>query len=253
MEVDHVVRRFGLLRAVDDVSLVVEEGERHALVGPNGAGKSTLFNMIAGGLAVSGGRIHFAGVEITKLKEHVRARLGIGKTSQQSLLFDRLPVVDNVVLALQRRAGLASRPFPSRRSMRAVTERAEDVLGQVGLAGAGSRLAAELSHGERRQLEVGVALAGQPRLLLLDEPTAGMSGGESSDFVTLVEGLSGGLTVLIIEHDLDVVFALATKVTVLQSGQLLASGTPGEIRASAQVQEAYLGVGHGESIFSEPG
>lgn len=241
LELLSVSKRFGSLVAVNDVSLAVRRGDRHALIGPNGAGKSTLFHLIAGMTEVSQGRVIFQGMDVTRLKEHRRACLGIARTFQRSSLFDRLSALDNITLAVQRPAGVAHKLFRSARGCREVTERANELLERVALSEQRARPAGQLSHGERRQLEVALALAADPVLILMDEPTAGMSKEESIAFLDMVARLSDSLTILIVEHDMDVVFGLANRVSVLDAGKLLADGTPPEIRDSAAVQEAYLG------------
>jgi len=236
---------------VDDVTLTVHQGDRHALIGPNGAGKSTLFSMVSGTVPVSSGRICFRGDEITRTAEYRRARLGIGKTFQHSNLFDGLTALENVALPVRRRLGVAWQMLLPARRYEAATGQARALLDTVGLAGRADVAAGALSHGERRQLEVAMALATGPVLLLLDEPTAGMSRAESAAFVEMIGRLPRSLTVLIIEHDIDVVFALANRITVMHVGRLLADGTPEEVRNSAAVQEAYLGGERREELFEQ--
>ena len=245
-----VSRRFGALRAVDDVSIDVGPGARHALIGPNGAGKSTLFKLISGSMPVTSGSIVLNGVDVTGLSEPARARRGISQTLQHSSLFLTQTVEQNVLLAAQRRLGRRWSMVP-RRQARA-RERARELLLGVGLSPRAATPASELSHGERRQLEVAVALACEPTLLLLDEPAAGMSAAESARLVELVRGLPETITVVIVEHDLDVVFALASSVTVLHLGAVLMTGTPDEVRSSAAVQDAYLGAGR-DQLFTDTG
>lgn len=237
---DGVSKRYGSLAAVDHLSLRVSAGERHALIGPNGAGKSTLFQLVAGALASSGGTIRFAGRDITRLPEHRRVRLGISQTYQHSSLFDGLTVLENAQVAVQRHLGLG-RSVLRRASSAGVMERVGELLARAGLASSCSKTAGALSHGQRRQLEVALALATEPTLLLMDEPTAGMSGEESTALVELIRALPPDLTLLLVEHDMGVVFSLATRISVLEAGRLLADGTPTEIRGSAAVQRAYLG------------
>jgi len=240
LELRGVSRHFGSLRAVDDVSFAVAPGARHAVIGPNGAGKSTLFALIAGTLPVTSGRILFAGDDITRVREYARVRLGVGRTFQHSSLFLRETALENVLVAVQRQAGVAwsmLRPVLARRDL---VNRSHELLGDVGLAARHATVTGTLSHGERRQLEVALALACEPRLLLLDEPAAGMSPAETARFTQLVAGLPADVTVLLIEHDLDVVFGLADTVTVLHLGRHLFTGTPEEVRGSEQVQNAYL-------------
>jgi branched-chain amino acid transport system ATP-binding protein len=241
LETHGLTRRYGSLVALDGVSLSVAAGARHAVIGPNGAGKSTLFGLVTGSLRPSAGRIVFDGRDVTRRSDHARARAGMGKTFQHARLFTSLSVLDNVALATQRAAGLGMAMVRPAGRHRAVREAAMGDLERVGLAGRTAAPAAALSHGERRQLEVALALATSPRLLLLDEPTAGLSAADSARFAGLVESLGGEVTVLIIEHDLDVVFRLATRVTVLHLGRVLADGTPDEVRADEAVRRAYLG------------
>jgi branched-chain amino acid transport system ATP-binding protein len=240
-------RDFGALRAVDGVDLTLPAGARHALIGPNGAGKSTLFRLIAGGLRARSGRIWLDGREVTRLSEPRRARLGISQTFQHTSLFTSMSVAENVLLAAQRVAGRPWSPLPGRRG--ALRRRVAELIADVGLADRGGVPVGALSYGECRQLEVAVALATRPRVLLLDEPAAGMSPAESARLVELVAELPAEVTVLFVEHDLDLVFRLATRVTVLHLGKVLMSGTPEEVRASPEVQEAYLGTGRREDLF----
>jgi branched-chain amino acid transport system ATP-binding protein len=241
-----VSRSFGALRAVADVSLDVPVGARHALIGPNGAGKSTLFKLVTGSLPVSAGTITLAREDVTRLSEHLRARRGISQTLQHSSLFLTRTVEQNVLLAAQRRDRSRHSLVPRRQAT--LRERVHGLLADVGLAARTTTPVSALSHGERRQLEVAVALACEPTLLLLDEPAAGMSPAESARLVSLLKSLPRSVTLVIVEHDLDVVFALATSVTVLHLGQVLLTGTPEEVRNSTAVQEAYLGTGR-ESLF----
>ena len=241
-----VSRAFGALRAVDDVTLDVPAGARHALIGPNGAGKSTLFKLITGALPVTAGTVGLAGADITRLAEHQRARRGISQTLQHSSLFLTQTVLQNVLLAAQRQHSTRHSLVPRRQT--AAVDRARALLADVGLEHRAGTPVATLSHGERRQVEVAVALACEPRLLLLDEPAAGMSPAESARLVGLLRSLPESVTLVIVEHDLDVVFALADTVTVLHLGRVLLSGTSDEVRTSAAVQEAYLGPGR-ESLF----
>jgi branched-chain amino acid transport system ATP-binding protein len=246
-----VGRSFGALKAVDDVTLDVPVGARHALIGPNGAGKSTLFKLITGALTVSTGTVGLAGSDITHLSEHQRARRGISQTLQHSSLFLTQTVLQNVLLAAQRRHGARYSLLPRRQA--AAQDRARALLADVGLEQRAGVPVAALSHGERRQVEVAVALACEPRLLLLDEPAAGMSPAESARLVGLLQSLPESVTLVIVEHDLDVVFALATSVTVLHLGRVLLTGDPDEVRRSEAVQEAYLGTGRESLFLDDPG
>lgn len=233
-------KRYGAVVAVDDVTISVGHGERRALIGPNGAGKSTLFGLIAGTLRPTAGTVELMGRDITRLTEYRRARAGLVKTFQHSSVFSAASLLDNVILGTTRMGGRPARPFG--RHSRAVTDAARETLRLVGLAGREHVLAGSLSHGERRQLDVALALSVAPTMLLLDEPTAGMSAAETARFVDLVAGLPRDITVLIIEHDLDVVFTLADKVTVLHLGSVIEDGSPDQVRASELVQRVYLGV-----------
>jgi len=240
---DEVTKRYGALAAVDRVSLALEQGARHALIGPNGAGKSTLFNVIAGTIKATSGTIVFAGVDVTKRREHRRTLLGMSRTFQHSSLFGSLTALENIALAVQRRQGHARNLLRSARSYGDIELRSAELLAQVGLAELGVVPVAALSHGHRRQLDVALALAADPELLLLDEPTAGMARDEAKRLLTLIAELPEALTVMLVEHDMDIVFGFATEVSVLDAGRLIASGPPEEIRDSAVVQEAYLGPG----------
>ena len=238
IEIHDLRREFGGIRALAGVQLTVAEGERHALIGPNGAGKTTLFNVLTGELPPTGGRTRLAGTDLGPLTTWQRARLGLARMYQRNELFDPLSVRDNVLLSIVSLGG-AYRPFRS--PGRAEVERADTVIDQVGLAERASAPAASLSHGERRQLELALALGRGPRVLLLDEPTAGMSPAETERITALIAALDRSLTLLIVEHDMDVVFRLADRITVLHEGRPIASGTPDEIRADTQVHDVYLG------------
>jgi branched-chain amino acid transport system ATP-binding protein len=240
-------RHFGALRAVDGVDLALPAGARHALIGPNGAGKSTLFRLLAGGLRPTAGRIFLDGGDITRASEARRARLGIGQTFQHSSLFLSMTAGENIRLAVQRLIGRPWWPLPGTRAP--VRDRVDELLADVGLDGRGGVPVASLSHGERRQLEVAVALACRPRVLLLDEPAAGLSPAESTRLAELIRGLPGEVALLFVEHDLDLVFRLATRVTVMHLGAVLMSGTPEEVRVSPEVQAAYLGSGRRQDLF----
>lgn len=240
---------YGALKAVDEVSLKVRRGARHALIGPNGAGKSTLFSVVAGARKATAGRVVFDGHDVTRLDEVGRARVGMVRTFQHSSLFLGMTVLDNVRLAVEQAIGRPRRPWPSRRADLRITEEAMAHLTTVGLEGRHDALCEALSHGERRQLEVGMVLACQPRLLLFDEPTAGMSAAETARFAELVENLPADVTVIVVEHDLDVVFRLADRISVLAAGRLIAEGTPDEVRVDELVREAYLGTRSGRPLF----
>jgi branched-chain amino acid transport system ATP-binding protein len=219
------------------------------VIGPNGAGKTTLFNLVGGKLPVSEGRILYRGQDITRRGEHRRARSGIAKTFQRSNVFGDLPVTDNVAIAVQRHAGRARNLFRHVVRFRDVAARTEELLGVTGLRDRSAMLAANLSHGERRQLEIALALALEPTLLLLDEPAAGMSTTERQRLSGLIRALPPEITVLLIEHDIDFVFELATHVSVMAAGALIADGEPDAIAASEEVREAYLGTVEAEEVF----
>jgi branched-chain amino acid transport system ATP-binding protein len=236
-------RFFGAVAAVRDVDLEVMPGERRAILGPNGAGKSTFFNLIAGDLSPSDGRVELFGRDVTAVPVRRRARLGLGRTYQTSRVLCGLSVADNLYLAVlgTRRGHL--RPFRGG-SDSAVRERARAVAERVGLGDRLALLAGSLSHGEQRQLEIGLALAPSPRLLMFDEPAAGLSRAERVVLTRMLLGLDRDVTLIIIEHDMDVALTVAERVTMLHQGEKLIEGTPQEIRANKTVHELYLGSGH---------
>jgi branched-chain amino acid transport system ATP-binding protein len=234
LDVRRLSKRFGGVVASAGVDLQVEEGEVHALIGPNGAGKTTLVAQLAGQLRPDGGQIVFAGADITRLAPHQRARRGLARSFQITRLFRSFDVLGNVALAVQ---------AASRASLRreAILAHAREVLAEIGLEARADAPIAALSHGEQRALEVGLAVAGRPRLVLLDEPMAGMGHDESRRMEALIERLRTRTTLLLIEHDVDAVFRLADRVSVLVSGSIIASGAPETVRRDAAVIEAYLG------------
>ena len=240
---ENVSRHFGGLRAVDGVTLTVGARERHALIGPNGAGKTTLFNVMSGELAPTSGRILLFGADVTGLQPHRRAALGIARTFQITKLFPGLTVRENVLLAC---AALDARKLVMYRAVSAygdLRDRAAALLERFGLAPMAGDLARHLSYGDQRKLEVALSMAGSPRLLLLDEPMAGLSAGESRSMHELLERLDPDVAVLLIEHDMDVAFAFAERVTVLHQGRVLVQGHRDEVSANRAVQDIYLGVG----------
>jgi branched-chain amino acid transport system ATP-binding protein len=243
LEVQEVTRLFGALRALSGVSFDIERQERRAIIGPNGAGKTTLFNVITGQLAPTSGRILFDGQLVTGLAPHLVARRGISRSFQRTNVFPRLTVLENLRLAAAASSVGNYNCFGSLRRDSAPVRRAHDVADAVGLAERLTDVAQELSYGEQRQLEVGIALATAPTLLLLDEPTAGMSPEETHRMTRLLAALPRDVTVLIIEHDMDVVFSLADRVTVLHYGEVLAEGPPDAVKADRRVYEVYLGTG----------
>jgi branched-chain amino acid transport system ATP-binding protein len=236
-----LAKRFGGLLATDNLSIEVRTAEIHALIGPNGAGKTTLVSQLTGNLRPDSGTIHFAGRDITHLPIHARVRLGLARSFQITAVLREFTALENVALAVQAHAGHSFRFLRDARFDKALREPAWQSLEIVGLDARAGVPAAALSHGEQRQLEIAMALAGQPRLLLLDEPMAGMGPEESKDLVQLLRRLKQRCGILLIEHDMDAVFALADCITVLVYGRAIASGTAAEIRANAEVRQAYLG------------
>ena len=241
LRLEDLTKRFGGLVAIDSVHLDVAEGEIHAVIGPNGAGKTTLVGQINGEIRPDSGSISFAGRTITRSPVHARSLMGIARSFQITSLFLDFTVLANVALAVQAHAGHSFRFWKDATRDNSLLEPARGFLKLVGLEGRAEDTAATLSHGEHRQLELAMALATKPKLLLLDEPTAGMGGDESSRMVEMLQGLKGRFTILLIEHDMDAVFALADRITVLHSGRILASGNPSDIRADPAVRQAYLG------------
>jgi len=246
LEVRGLLKRYGGLVATDQLDLSVRAGEIHALIGPNGAGKTTLIQQLSGALAPDAGAITFDGADITPLSMHERVRRGLARSYQITSIFTRLPVLDNVALALQAHSGSSLRFWGAARAEAQRYAQAAAVLERVGLGQRLAQLAGALSHGEQRQLEVGIALATGAKLLLLDEPMAGMGPEESERMVALLLGLRGQLTLLLVEHDMDAVFRLADTISVLVAGRIIASGAPAAIRADAEVRRAYLGDEVGE-------
>ena len=245
LQLERVSRHFGGLKAVDGVTLSVQAGARHAVIGPNGAGKTTLFNVISGELAPSAGTIALDGKDISKLKPHHRAALGISRTFQITRLFPELTATENVLLActaLDRKRFAMWRPLSSHTEF---TDRAARLLDQFGLSELAHEQARHISYGARRRLDVALALAGRPRVLLLDEPMAGLSAPERASMRELIEGLDRSIAVLLIEHDMDVAFSFAERVTVLHQGRVLADGSRAEVSANDLVQQAYLGAAGG--------
>jgi branched-chain amino acid transport system ATP-binding protein len=241
LTLERVRRSFGGLLVTNDISLSVAAGERRALIGPNGAGKTTLFNLISGVLPIDGGRILFDGQDVSGRSLDARARLGMGRTFQRNNLFLPLSTLENVRLAVRQRAGLSARMFRPASSYEAVDSEALELLGRVGLRERADEPAGQLAYGQQRALEIALALALRPRLLLLDEPTSGMAPAETTELIDLIAALPRTITLLIIEHDIDAVFRLADQITVLSYGSVLAEGSAEQIRANPQVQEVYLG------------
>jgi len=241
LEVRGLVKRFGGLVATDHVDLTVRRGEIHALIGPNGAGKTTLIHQLSGALAPDAGHIRFDGADITRQPMHRRVRQGLVRSYQVTSIFRPLSVQDNLALAVQARQGTSFRFWARASAEAARYEEAAAIARRVGLDAMLVQPAGALSHGQQRQLEVGLALATAPRLLLLDEPMAGMGPEESERMVALLQSLRGEVTMLLVEHDMDAVFRLADTISTLVFGQVVASGAPDWIRAHPEVRRAYLG------------
>jgi branched-chain amino acid transport system ATP-binding protein len=241
LELENVSKHFGGLVATDSVTLAVRPGEVHALIGPNGAGKTTLVAQIAGDLASDGGTIRFDGADVTRAPQHERVRAGLARSYQVTSIFGSLSVLDNLALAVQARSGSSFSFWRPVATESALAEEARAIAARIGLGGREDALAATLAHGEQRALEVGLALATRPRLVLLDEPMAGLGPEESRAMIELVERVREQAAVLLVEHDMDAVFRLADRISVLVSGRVIASGAPEAIRADAEVRKAYLG------------
>ena len=241
LEVRGLRKRFGGLVATDGVDLDVAAGETVAVIGPNGAGKTTLIGQLSGDLRPDAGRIRFAGEDITPLTAPARSRRGFARSFQITSIFRDFTALDNVALAVQAHAGHSFRFWRPARNEAALREPARTILEQVGLGARGDVVAGTLAHGEQRQLEIAMALATRPRLLLLDEPVAGMGLDESARMVQLLRTLRGRHTIVLVEHDMDVVWALADRISVMVYGRVIATGTPEAIRANPEVRRAYLG------------
>lgn len=236
-----LTRLFGGLAANLEVNLSLEMGVLHALLGPNGAGKSTCINMLSGDLPPTRGTIHYRGENITHLTAYQRSRVGIGRSYQRTNIFPKFSVLENCRLAAQSRNQRAWRIFSNAMKLEDTVERARAAIDEAGLGGREARIAGLLSHGEQRQLEIAMVLATDAQVLLLDEPLAGMGSDESSQMITLLNGLKRTRAILLVEHDMDAVFAVADRITVMVDGEVLESGSPQQIRNSPEVQQAYLG------------
>jgi branched-chain amino acid transport system ATP-binding protein len=241
LEVRNLTKRFGGLVATDAVNLDVLQGEIHALIGPNGAGKTTLIHQLSGAVAADAGSIRFNGADITAMPAYDRVRTGLARSYQITSIFRQHTVVENIVLAVQARSGTSLSFWRPIRSESALYDEARAIAKDVGLAGREDIVSGFLAHGEQRQLEVGLALATKPQCVMLDEPMAGMGPEESERMIPLISGLRATRSVLLIEHDMDAVFRLADRISVLVSGRVIATGTPAEIRANDEVKRAYLG------------
>lgn len=245
---DRITRRFGGLLANQDVCLSLERGSLHALLGPNGAGKSTCINMLSGDLAPSAGTIRYQGRDITAMSAAQRSQVGIGRSYQRTNIFAKFTVLENVRLAAQSRRQDAWRIFSKAANLRWALDKAVAAIEEAGLGGRAERIAGLLSHGEQRQLEIAMVLATDAQVLLLDEPLAGMGSDESALMVDMLKRLRQSRAILLVEHDMEAVFAVANRITVMVDGVVLESGPPEQIRASLAVQEAYLGQEEPEDV-----
>ena len=241
LKIEGLIKVFGGLTATDNLDLEIARDELHAIIGPNGAGKTTLVSQLSGELRPDDGRIYFDGEDITRVPGHRRSALGLARSFQITSVFLNFTTLDNVALAVQAHEGHSFRFWAKAAKNQALLDKARAALSRVGLGARADVLAANLSHGEHRQLELAMALATEPTLLLLDEPMAGMGPEESANMVSLLRELKRDVTIVLVEHDMDVVFALADRITVLVYGRAIATGAPDEIRANAEVQQAYLG------------
>jgi branched-chain amino acid transport system ATP-binding protein len=241
LTIQNLYRHFGGVAAINGVNLAFSENELRSIIGPNGAGKTTLFNVITGKLSANSGQIVFRGQDITNRPSHEVVRLGICRTFQKSSIFPGLTVLENVRIARQIRVGGSRRIFAARDSLKTVQEETRAILERLGLCDKGKMLASSLSHGDQRLMEIGVALAGAPRLLLLDEPTAGMSPRETEQTMHLIRQLAKDVAVILVEHDMEVVMTISDKISVMHQGAIIAEGNPDEIQKNDQVREAYLG------------
>lgn len=241
LKITSLRKSFGGVTATDDVNLEVEQGELHAIIGPNGAGKTTLISQLSGALKPDSGSITFKGKDITNRPAYTRARLGITRSFQITSLIMNMSVLDNVALAIQAREGHSFKFLKPARSVTHLRDEGRKFLGQVGLEERADQMTDALSHGEHRQMEIAIALASGAELMLLDEPMAGLGPTESKTMIEFLKGLKGKRTILLIEHDMDAVFALADRISVLVYGHIIATGTPDEIRSNDDVRHAYLG------------
>jgi branched-chain amino acid transport system ATP-binding protein len=241
LRLEAISKRFGGVVATDAVSLEVTEGEVHALIGPNGAGKTTLIGQISGSLAPDTGEILFEDQKITRFRQHARVAAGLARSYQITSIFRRFSVLDNLALAVQARSGSSFSFWKPVEKETTLFDEARAIAEEIGLSSKLNATAGNLSHGEQRALEVGLALATQPKLVLLDEPMAGMGPEESQRMIALIERIRSRVTVLLVEHDMDAVFRLATRISVLVAGRIIATDVPERIKANEQVRKAYLG------------
>jgi ABC-type branched-subunit amino acid transport system ATPase component len=241
LETRKLCKRFGALTVAENIDFRLEAGARHALIGPNGAGKTTFVNMLTGRLAPSSGRILLGGDDITESRQAARVKRGLGRTFQINTLFRSLPVLDNVALGIAERTGIAGRLWRSASSFREVRDEAMNLLETLGLADDAARPVLDLPYGKQRLVEIAIALGLKPTVLLLDEPAAGVPSTESERILRVLDALPADIAILIIEHDMDLVFRFARRITVLVQGEVLVEGTPAEIAGNRRVHEVYLG------------
>jgi branched-chain amino acid transport system ATP-binding protein len=244
LETRKLCKRFGALTVAENIDFRLETGARHALIGPNGAGKTTFVNMLTGRLAPSSGRILLGGDDITTLRQSARVKRGLGRTFQINTLFRDLPVLDNVALGIAERTGIAGRTWRSASSFREVRDETMELLAMLGLADDAANRVLDLPYGKQRLVEIAIALGLKPTVLLLDEPAAGVPSAESERILRVLDNLPKDIAILIIEHDMDVVFRFARRITVLVQGEVLVEGPPDEIANDRRVHEVYLGEKH---------
>jgi branched-chain amino acid transport system ATP-binding protein len=244
LQTRHLQKRFGGITATQDVSIAVEQGARHALIGPNGAGKTTLVNLLTGMLRATAGNIELDGADITSLAPHQRVRLGLVRTFQINQLFERLTPLETISLVIAQADGDGGNPWTPLSHHRAAVDEAASLLSQLHLSDVLQRKVGVLAHGKRRLLEIAIALASRPRVLLLDEPMAGVPAAESKEILQTLTALPADVTVLLIEHDMDLVFRFATRISVMVNGSLLVEGTNDEIARDPRVKDVYLGQAH---------
>ncbi len=245
LKIEGLSKNFGGVQAVKDVSFTVQAGERLAIIGPNGAGKSTLFNLINGQEFATAGRIYFFGQDITTMPTHRRAHLGQGRSFQLSSLFPKLTVLDNALLAVQGTKPSRFQWFRPITVYKHLLTKAQELLETMALWERRDDLAQALGYGEQRRLEIALSLASEPKLLLLDEPSSGLTASESADIITMIRNVGPDITIVVIAHDMDLVFGLAERIMVLYYGQVIADGTPEEIQANSRVKEIYMGIEEG--------
>ncbi|HLF38299.1 MAG TPA: ABC transporter ATP-binding protein [Burkholderiales bacterium] len=244
LETRMLCKRFGALTVAENIDFRLEAGARHALIGPNGAGKTTFVNMLTGRLAPSSGRILLGGDDITESRQAARVKRGLGRTFQINTLFRSLPVLDNVALGIAERSGIAGRVWRPASSFREIRSESMELLDRLGMAGDAGQRVLDLPYGKQRLVEIAIALGLKPRVLLLDEPAAGVPSIESERILRVLDALPGDIAILIIEHDMDLVFRFAQRITVLVQGEVLVEGTPAEIAGNRRVHEVYLGEQH---------